>query len=191
MERKEITEISSTELLQKSGLTILAGRPASGKTTYALKLSKECAIDAQTPTAYFSLEMTSGQLMKRFVVNECDEYSANLYIDDSPSITVNKLCSKCRQMVEEQGVKMVIIDYLQLMCKKNNNNRKEEMSVILKSLHTLTKELGISILALCQRNREQDGDMMSSLRGDFDIQTLEQYVDTIFFLGYNDVKIEV
>lgn len=188
MERKKITEICSTEILHNSGLKILAGRPASGKTAYALKLAKECAIDAQTPTAYFSMEMTSGQLMKRFVENTSEGYDANLYIDDSPSITVNELCSKCRQMVDEQGVKMVIIDYLQLMCKEENHKRKEEMSAILKSLYTLAKEVSISILALCQRPCEQDGDMMSSLRGDFDIHTLEQYVDTIIFLGYNDIK---
>ncbi len=77
-------------------------------------------------------------------------YGAKLYIDDSSSITINEFCSKCRQMVEEQGVKMFIIDYLQLMCKENNHNRKEEMSAILQSLNALAKELNISILALSQ-----------------------------------------
>ena len=175
MVTKDFSEIRSTDLLQKSGLTILAGCPASGKTTYALKLAKECAIDAQTPTAYFSLEMSNKQLVKQLVVNACEGYGekikngqlahdewaqlekkmkelygAKLYIDDSSSITINEFCSKCRQMVEEQGVKMVIIDYLQLMCKKDHHNRKEEMSAILQSLNALAEELNISILALSQ-----------------------------------------
>lgn len=175
MVTKDFSEIRSTDLLQKSGLTIFAGCPASGKTTYALKLAKECAIDFQTPTAYFSLEMANEQLVKHLVVNTYEGYSekikngqlahdewaqlekkmkelygAKLYIDDSPSITINEFCSKCRQMVEEQGVKMVIIDYLQLMCKKDHHNRKEEMSAILQSLNALAEELNISILALSQ-----------------------------------------
>jgi replicative DNA helicase len=172
METKDFSEIRSTELLQKSGLTILAGCPALGKTTYALKLAKECAIDAQTPTAYFSQEMTNEQLVKFLVVNACEEYGekikndqltqdewaqiekkmkelygSKLFIDDSPSITINELCSKCRQMVEEQGIKMVIIDYIQLMCQKDG---KEEMSAVLQSLNALAEELNISILALSQ-----------------------------------------
>lgn len=175
METKDFSEIRSTELVQKNGLTILTGIPASSKTTYALKLAKECAIDAQTPTAYFSLEMSNKQLVKQLVVNACEGYGekiknnqlahdewaqlekkmkelygAKLYIDDSSSITINEFCSKCRQMVEEQGVKMFIIDYLQLMCEENNHNRKEGMSAILQSLNALAKELNISILALSQ-----------------------------------------
>ena len=179
MVTKNFSEISSTELVQKSGLTILAGCPASGKTTYALKLAKECAIDAQTPTAYFSQGMTNEQLVKRLVVNAGEGYGekikndqltlnewaqlekkmqelygAKFYIDDSPSITINELCSKCRQMVEEQGIKMVIIDDLQLMCKEHGHHRKEEMSAILQSLNTLAEELNISILALCQDDND-------------------------------------
>lgn len=175
MVTKDFSEIRSTKLVQKSGLTIFAGCPASGKTTYALTLAKECAIDAQTPTVYFSLGMTNEQLVKRLIVNMGEVsgekirndqltqeewaqletkmqelYGAKLYIDDSPSIAINELCSKCRQMVEKQGIKMVIIDYLQLMCKEDDHHRKEEMSAILQSLNTLAEELDISILALCQ-----------------------------------------
>ena len=175
MVTKDFSEIRSTELVQKSGLTILAGCPASGKTTYALKLAKECAIDSQTPTVYFSLEMTNEQLVKRLIVNTYEGYSekikneqltndewaqlekkmkelygTKLYIDDSSSITINEFCSRCHQMVEEQGVKMAIIDNLQLMCKENNHNRKEEISGILQSLSALAEELGISIIALSQ-----------------------------------------
>jgi len=175
MVTKDFSEIRSTELVQKSGLTILAGCPASGKTTYALKLAKECAIDAQTPTAYFSLGMSDKQLLNRLIVNMGEVsgekirndqltkeewaqletkmqelYGAKLYIDDSPSIAINELCSKCRQMVKGQGIKMVIIDYLQLMCKEDDHHRKGEMSAILQSLNTLAEELDISILALCQ-----------------------------------------
>lgn len=175
MVTKDFSEIRSTELLQKSGLTILTGCPASGKTTYALKLAKECAIDAQTPTAYFSLGMSNRQLVNRLIVNmgegygekiknnqlTQDEwaqlekkmqelYGTKLYIDDSPSITINELCSKCRQMVEEQGIKMAIIDYLQLMCKEDGHKREGEISAILQSLNVLAKELDISILTLSQ-----------------------------------------
>lgn len=179
MVTKIFSEIRSTELVQKSGLTILAGCPASGKTTYALKLAKECAIDAQTPTAYFSLEMSREQLVKRLVVNVCEGYGekikndqltrnewaqiekkmqelygAKLFIDDSPSITINEFCSKCRQLVEEQSVKMVIIDDLQLMCKEDEHNRKEEMSAILQPLNALAEELNISILTLSQDDND-------------------------------------
>ena len=183
METKNFSEIRSTELLQKSGLTILAGCPASGKTTYAMKLAKECAIDAQTPTAYFSLEMSNKQLVKQLVVNAGEGYGekikndqltqdewaqlekimqelygAKLYIDDSPTITINELCLRCRQMVEEQGIKMVIIDDLQLMYKEDEHNRKEEMSAILQSLNALAEELDIFILALCQDDNDIKND---------------------------------
>ena len=179
METKNFSEIRSTELVQKSGLTILAGCPASGKTTYALKLAKECAIDAQTPTAYFSLGMSNKQLVKCLVINAGEEYGekikndqlsqdewaqlekkmqelydAKLFIDDSPSITINEFYSKCRQMVKEQGIKIISIDDLQLMCKEDGHHRKEEMSAILLSLNALAEELDISILALCQDDND-------------------------------------
>ncbi len=165
---------------QASDLIIIAGRPAMGKTSFALSLAKNIAADYKVPTAFFSLEMSNVQLVNRLISNVCeiqgshiqsgqlqrDEwdrldkrinnlYGAPLYVDDTPGLSVFELRTKARRLVREHGVKIIMIDYLQLMNANGMrfSSRQEEVSTISRSLKGLAKELDIPILALSQLNR--------------------------------------
>ena len=125
---------------QNSDLIIIAARPAMGKTAFVLSMAKNMAIDQKIPVAMFSLEMANVQLVNRIISNVCeisgaklksgqlanhewaqldyrinDMYDAPLYIDDTPSLSVFELRTKARRLVRDYGVKIIIIDYLQLM----------------------------------------------------------------------------
>ena len=165
---------------QESDLIIIAGRPAMGKTSFALSLAKNIAIDNREPVAFFSLEMTNVQLVNRLISNVCsvpgskimngqlsqDEWArfdnnigrmqgAPLFIDDTPGLSVFELRTKARRLVKEQHVKLIMIDYLQLMTASGikTNSRQEEVSTISRSLKSLAKELNIPIIALSQLSR--------------------------------------
>ena len=165
---------------QKSDLVIIAGRPAMGKTSFALSVAKNIAVNDNVPTAFFSLEMNNVQLVNRLISNTCeipgnkilngqltpDEWErldknlgkltgAPVYIDDTPGLSVFELRTKARRLVREKGVKIIMIDYLQLMNANGARfgNRQEEVSMISRSLKGLAKELDIPILALSQLNR--------------------------------------
>ncbi|MBQ0089816.1 MAG: replicative DNA helicase [Prevotellaceae bacterium] len=165
---------------QPSDLIIIAARPAMGKTAFALSMAKNMAIDRQIPVAFFSLEMSNVQLVNRIIINTCSiegnklrsgqlaphEWvqldskikqliGAPLYVDDTPSLSVFELKTKARRLVREHGVKIIMIDYLQLMNASGIKfgNRQEEVSTISRSLKGLAKELNIPILALSQLNR--------------------------------------
>lgn len=165
---------------QNSDLIIIAGRPAMGKTSFALSLAKNIAVDYQTPIAFFSLEMNNVQLVNRLISNVCeipgnkmlngqlspDEWErldknirrlqgAPLYIDDTAGLSIFELRTKARRLVREKGVKIIMIDYLQLMNASGMRfgSRQEEVSKISQSLKGLAKELDIPILALSQLNR--------------------------------------
>ncbi len=165
---------------QSSDLVIIAGRPAMGKTSFALSLAKNIAVDHNIPIAFFSLEMNNVQLVNRLISNVCeipgskmlsgqlspDEWDrldkninllqgAPLYIDDTPGLSIFELRTKARRLVREKGVKTIMIDYLQLMNANGMRfgSRQEEVSKISQSLKGLAKELDIPILALSQLNR--------------------------------------
>ncbi len=165
---------------QPSDLIIIAARPAMGKTAFVLSMAKNIAIDNRIPVAMFSLEMSNVQLVNRLIVNVCEitgekvrsgklapyewqqldvkineMYGAPLYIDDTPSLSVFELRTKARRLVREHGVKLILIDYLQLMNASgmSYNSRQEEVSTISRSLKGLAKELKIPIIALSQLNR--------------------------------------
>lgn len=165
---------------QNSDLIILAARPAMGKTAFMLSMAKNMAVNMKYPVAFFSLEMSNLQLVNRLISNTCeiasdkirtgqladyewaqldyklrDLLDAPLYIDDTPSLSVFEFRTKARRLVREHGVKIIIIDYLQLMNANGMNfyNRQEEVSVISRSLKGLAKELNIPIIALSQLNR--------------------------------------
>ena len=165
---------------QKSDLVIIAGRPAMGKTSFALSIAKNVAVDYRTPVAFFSLEMNNVQLVDRLISNVCeiegkkimngqlsqDEWArldhnikkltgAPLYIDDTPGMSIFELRTKARRLVREKGVQLIMIDYLQLMNANGARfgNRQEEVSTISRSLKGLAKELDIPIIALSQLNR--------------------------------------
>lgn len=165
---------------QKSDLIIIAARPAMGKTAFVLSMAKNMAVNYNTPVALFSLEMSNVQLVNRLIANVCEIdsskiksgqlkgfewgqldykikelYDAPLYLDDTPSLSVFELRTKARRLVREHKVKVIIIDYLQLMNASGMSfgSRQEEVSTISRSLKALAKELDIPIIALSQLNR--------------------------------------
>ena len=165
---------------QNSDLVILAARPAMGKTAFALSMAKNIAVEQGIPVALFSLEMSNVQLVNRVISNTCeiegtkiksgqlephewaqldskikDLYGKPLFVDDTPALSVFELRTKARRLVREHGVKLIMIDYLQLMNASGMNfgSRQEEVSTISRSLKGLAKELNIPILALSQLNR--------------------------------------
>jgi len=199
---------------QPSDLVIIAGRPAMGKTSFALSLAKNIAADYKQPIAFFSLEMSNVQLVNRLISNVCeikgshiqsgqlqpDEwdrldkrinnlYGAPLYVDDTPGLSVFELRTKARRLVREHGVKIIMIDYLQLMNANGMrfSSRQEEVSTISRSLKGLAKELNIPILALSQLNRgvesreglEGKRPQLSDLR---ESGAIEQDADMVLFV---------
>jgi replicative DNA helicase len=165
---------------QKSDLIIIAGRPAMGKTSFALSLLKNIAVDNSIPVAFFSLEMSMEQLANRLLSNVCeiegkkimngqmshDEWErldANvvnilgkpIYLDDTPGLSIFELRTKARRLAREKGIQAIMIDYLQLMNANGARfgSRQEEVSTISRSLKGLAKELDIPIIALSQLNR--------------------------------------
>lgn len=199
---------------QASDLVIIAGRPAMGKTSFALSMAKNIAADYKIPMAFFSLEMSNVQLVNRLISNCCeiegnkilngqlkpDEWErldkrmvnllgAPLYIDDTPGLSVFELRTKARRLVREHGVKIIMIDYLQLMNANGMrfSSRQEEVSTISRSLKGLAKELDIPILALSQLNRgveareglEGKRPQLSDLR---ESGAIEQDADMVLFV---------
>lgn len=165
---------------QKSDLIIIAARPAMGKTAFVLSMAKNMAVDKRIPTAIFSLEMSSVQLVNRLIVNVCSITSDKLkkgdleqhewkqldakvprlqgtplYIDDTPSLSILEFQTKARRLKEEHDIQIIIIDYLQLMNASGMRfqSREQEVSTISRSLKGLAKELDIPIIALSQLNR--------------------------------------
>jgi replicative DNA helicase len=165
---------------QNSDLIIIAARPAMGKTAFVISMIRKMAVDLKIPCAMFSLEMANVQLVNRLIVNVCEItgekiksgqlapyewsqldtritqlYDAPIYVDDTPSLSVFELRTKARRLVREHGVKIIMIDYLQLMNASGMSygSRQEEVSTISRSLKQLAKELNIPIIALSQLNR--------------------------------------
>ena len=199
---------------QASDLVIIAGRPAMGKTSFALSMAKNIAADLRTPMAFFSLEMSNVQLVNRLISNACeiqgskilngqlqrDKWErldkninqllgAPLYVDDTPGLSVFELRTKARRLVREHGIKLIMIDYLQLMNANGMrfSSRQEEVSTISRSLKGLAKELNIPILALSQLNRgvesreglEGKRPQLSDLR---ESGAIEQDADMVLFV---------
>ena len=199
---------------QASDLVIVAGRPAMGKTSFALSMAKNIAADYRIPLAFFSLEMSNVQLVNRLISNACeiegskilngqltpDEWDrldkrvnnlldAPLYVDDTPGLSVFELRTKARRLVREHDVKIIMIDYLQLMNANGMrfSSRQEEVSTISRSLKSLAKELNIPIIALSQLNRgveareglEGKRPQLSDLR---ESGAIEQDADMVLFV---------
>ena len=165
---------------QKSDLVIIAGRPAMGKTAFALSVAKNIAVDQKRPMAFFSLEMSDVQLANRLMSNACEIEgtkllsgqldkedwkrldqnlsaltNAPLFVDDTEGLSVMELRTKARRLQREHHIELIMIDYLQLMTASGMryNSRQEEVSLISRSLKGLAKELNIPMLALSQLNR--------------------------------------
>lgn len=166
---------------QNSDLIIIAARPAMGKTAFVLSMAKNMAVEYNIPVAIFSLEMSNLQLVNRLISNVCEIegskiksgrltqlewdqlnsrvrklYSAPMYVDDTPSLSIFELRTKARRLVREHNIKIIIIDYLQLMNASGMKfgSREQEVSMISRSLKQLAKELNIPIVALSQLSRK-------------------------------------
>lgn len=203
-----------TSGFQRSDLVILAARPSVGKTAFALNVAQNVGVRAKETVAIFSLEMGAAQLVQRMICAEAnvdanrmrtgylegDDWEkltmaigalseANIYIDDSPSITVADIRAKCRRLQQEKGLGMILIDYLQLIAGRGKgDNRQQEVSEISRTLKQIARELNVPVIALSQLSRgvEQRQDkrpMMSDLR---ESGSIEQDADIVAFLYRDD-----
>ena len=198
---------------QPTDLIILAARPSMGKTALALSLARNAAIDYDAPVGIFSLEMSSEQLALRLLCAEArvnmqqvrtgrireEEFSrlakyvgklerANILIDDTPGISILELRAKARRMVHEYGVKLIVIDYLQLMTAPSvRESREREIATISRSLKGLAKDLKVPVMALSQLNRSVEQrtggkPMLADLR---ESGSIEQDADVVMFIHRN------
>ncbi|KAA0126524.1 replicative DNA helicase [Chryseobacterium sp. SN22] len=198
---------------QNSDLIIIAARPAMGKTAFLLSMARNIAVGHKIPMALFSLEMASVQLITRMIASETrisseklrkgtlddDEWqrlfsnvseleNAPLYIDETPSLSIFDFRAKCRRLVMQHGVKIIMVDYLQLMTAggggKGAGNREQEISMISRSLKAIAKELNVPVIALSQLSRSVETrpgkrPQLSDLR---ESGAIEQDADIVSFI---------
>ncbi len=205
-----------TSGLHENQLIIIGARPAMGKTAFALNLATNVAVSTNKSVALFNLEMGSEQLANRMLssLGQIEGYKfmsgklnnndyvkfnealsqledTNIFIDDTPGITIGEIRSKCRRLkTSATGLDLVIIDYLQLISggKNYGANRQQEVSDISRSLKMLAMELNIPVIALCQlsrtvESREDKRPLMSDLR---ESGSIEQDADIVAFLYRDD-----
>ena len=201
---------------QRGDLIIIAARPSMGKTAFTLTCARNAALhpdeNMQTNVALFSLEMSSQQLVQRFLTMEAridaqaartgrlkDEdfkrlidaasrlFTANIFIDDTPSLSVMELRTKCRRLKSEHDIGLIIVDYLQLMTatSKDIGNREQEIATISRGLKALAKELDVPVIALAQLSRaveQRGGDKRPQLSDLRESGSIEQDADVVCFL---------
>lgn len=228
--KKKIEEISNKEGLsgiptgftkldkltsgwQPSDLIIVAARPGMGKTALTLTMARNIAVNSNIPVAFFSLEMSSVQLITRLISSETGLSSeklrtgklekheweqlnvkvktlekAPLFIDDTPSLSIFDLRAKARRLASQYGIKMIMIDYLQLMTaggSQKGGNREQEISMISRNLKALAKELNVPVIALSQLSRavETRGGSKRPLLSDLrESGAIEQDADIVSFI---------
>ena len=201
---------SLTNGLHKGQLILIAARPALGKSTLALDLARSAAIRHKLPTIFFSLEMGRAEIAMRLLsaettiplqkmrkgMVEAHDWksiaatrgrieSAPLFIDDSPNMTLVEIRAKCRRLKQREGLKMIVIDYLQLMTSgKRVESRQQEVSEFSRALKLLSKELQVPVVALSQLNRgpEQRADKKPQLSDLRESGSLEQDADLVILL---------
>jgi len=210
---KELDKLTAG--FQKSDLIIIAARPSMGKTALGLCIAKNAAKDSGIPVGFFSLEMSKEQLAMRLLCSEArvDSHKIRsgflsrqecgkllqaaglfmdvpIYIDDTPGISPLELRAKARRIMSDQGLGLVVVDYLQLMRGRETAERREqEISEISRSLKGLAKELDIPVIAIAQLNRkvEERADkrpLLSDLR---ESGAIEQDADVIAFIYRDEV----
>ena len=198
---------------QPSDLIIIAARPGMGKTALTLSMARNIAVEHNIPVAFFSLEMSSVQLITRLISSETHLSSeklrtgnlekheweqlnvkvkglekAPLFIDDTPSLSIFDLRAKARRLSSQHGIKLIIVDYLQLMTaggSQKGGNREQEISTISRNLKALAKELNIPVIALSQLSRavETRGGSKRPLLSDLrESGAIEQDADIVMFL---------
>jgi replicative DNA helicase len=195
---------------QKSDLIIVAGRPAMGKTSFALNIAEHAASEMHIPVGIFSLEMSRDQLVQRFLAS-CSQIpshrfrtgfindnewvnliqaagvltEAPIFIDDTPAASIMEIRAKARRLKSEQNVGMIIVDYLQLARGfSESENRQQEISSISRSLKALAKEVNIPVIALSQLSRAVEGrDEKRPVLADLrESGAIEQDADVVIFV---------
>lgn len=198
---------------QPSDLVIIAARPGMGKTALTLTMARNIAVGQNIPVAFFSLEMSSVQLITRLISSETGLSSeklrtgdlepheweqlnvkvksleqAPLFIDDTPSLSIFDLRAKARRLSSQHGIKLIVVDYLQLMTgggSQKGGNREQEISTISRNLKALAKELSVPVLALSQLSRavETRGGSKRPLLSDLrESGAIEQDADIVSFI---------
>ena len=197
---------------QPSDLIIIAARPAMGKTAFVLSMARNMAIDHESPVAFFSLEMSSVQLMMRLIIAETglsgtdlksgrltpEQWrhlesatkplgTAPLFIDDTPALSVFEFRSKARRLKIHNDIKIIIIDYLQLMTgnAESKGNREQEVAFISRTLKAIAKELNVPIIALSQLSRATEtrgGSKRPQLSDLRESGAIEQDADIVAFI---------
>ncbi|WP_420399096.1 replicative DNA helicase [Flagellimonas sp.] len=228
--KKKIEEISNKEGLsgipsgfdkldkltsgwQPSDLVIVAARPGMGKTALTLSMARNIAVNSEIPVAFFSLEMSSVQLITRLISSETGLSSeklrtgrlekheweqlnvkvkalekAPLFIDDTPSLSIFDLRAKARRLASQHKIRLIIIDYLQLMTaggSQKGGNREQEISTISRNLKALAKELDVPVIALSQLSRavETRGGSKRPILSDLrESGAIEQDADIVSFI---------
>ncbi len=196
--------------LQPSNLVILAARPGQGKTAFVLNLAQHITVNQKVPVGFFSLEMSKEELVDRLLVAQADVDSwrlktgkltdedftklsnamgelaeAPLFIDDTPGANILELRTKARRLQVQQGVQLLIVDYLQLVdCGRHYDSRVQEVSLISAALKNLARELKIPILAVSQLSRavETRGTRVPQLADLRESGAIEQDADVVMFL---------
>lgn len=201
--------------MQPSNLIILAARPSVGKTAFSLNIAHYVAVHHKIPVGFFSLEMSREELVDRLLVSQAgidawrlktgrlgeEEFGAlsdamgvladaPLFIDDTPGISILEMRTKARRLMAEHGLKLIVVDYLQLVHgRKNAESRVQEVTEISQGLKNLARELKVPVLALSQlsRNVEQrGGDKQPQLSDLRESGAIEQDADVVMFLYRED-----
>ncbi|OGE38127.1 replicative DNA helicase [Candidatus Daviesbacteria bacterium RIFCSPLOWO2_01_FULL_39_12] len=201
--------------MQDSNLLILASRPGQGKTSMALNIAQYVAVVAGLPVGIFSLEMSQEELVDRLLVGQADIDAwklktgrldekdfdrlalamgelaeAPIFIDDTPGSSISEMRTKARRLQIEHGLKLMIVDYLQLIKGRNLENRVQEVSEISQNLKNLARELKIPILAISQLSRavEQRGTRRPQLADLRESGAIEQDADVVMFIYREDLE---
>ncbi|MFH1896574.1 MAG: replicative DNA helicase [bacterium] len=195
--------------LQESNMVVLAARPSIGKTSLALNIAQYAAVAKKQPVGIFSLETSREQLVDRMLAGEADIdgwkiatgnltdndfkeigkamgvlAEAPIFIDDTPGITINEMRTKARRLHIEQGVKLIVIDYIQLCQGRGLESRVQEVSEISQAIKNIARELKIPVLALSQLSRaiESRGEKKPQLSDLRESGSIEQDADVVMFL---------
>ncbi len=196
--------------LHGSELILIAARPGMGKTSFALNIAQNAAIQSGITVAIFNLEMPGIQLVNRMLASEAmvnsdalkkgnikdEEWErigeavdvlsrADIYIDDTSALTISEICARCRKLKLEKNLGMVVIDYIQLISSKGSDgNRQQEVAEISRSLKILSKDLNIPVIALSQLNRSvEKREVKEPALSDLrESGSIEQDADMVMFL---------
>lgn len=203
--------------LRSSQMIIVAARPGMGKSTLAMDFCRHAAIRENKPVAFFSLEMNRNELMMRVLAAEGSVFlnklirgdidqkgwetiastierigDAPLFIDDSPNLTMSEIRAKARRLRQQEGIELIVIDYLQLLTSggRTPESRQQEVSEFSRSIKLLAKELEIPIIAISQLNRdpERRNDKRPQVSDLRESGSLEQDADVVILINRPDAE---